>query len=1034
MSGAAHRRATPIRDAPGNRRVSRPHDASEREADRAAEIVGRGGSVAGWSFASVPASEGGAVHRQETGGQGGKEPTEDEKYKAAALKAAEAALETKQGKALKAAVLADPLVKSVKDAATSPAGIATLITTGVAGVGVLAATGRELPFQPPAIPLDFITPGLSAKVTWRGPVNAPTEGGIVLTFREQGPKGSATVDADRQRAQRAREVADLRAFQEGLRYAPGSKEAEEQRMTQEAIARVVARSSSLPGLFIPFDPAKKPEPAPPESAGPEPKAAATGSTQETQKKKPDDAPVQREPASTADHLDGAEVPAAHVDDALSSSGRPLDSSTRHFMESRFGVDFSSVRIHDDSRAAEGARGLDAAAFTVGSDVVFGPGRFDPQSRTGRHLLAHELSHVVQQSRARPGALPLQRRGAGEWLGVFFGTEEGNWTERELTEYLALVTKARAIEGSFDSDNKARAIVARWKAADAAFDLSPAQKVLLIEEMLDGPTLIDDETAIIDLLELSEAIDLPRIVGPAGVGLGRIESDVDDAAQRSRLDTWVATRFEGGRDAVLAGKVKVQGPAVPAKAPAFGFSAAGLDWRIDSARTDDELIDLITAYPGPQRDAALHHLVAVRRPALQRRQEEIIAEGRAENSKDAPDKAKLDAITARYKAHQEYQLRTERLILHFLGDAVPAAKEDLRTGTTPTDPARKAEIDEALKPPVRRTAAGAPEKFRPTVPGEVTNYAQKLTALLVKIVDRSHAHLVGGKGPAEHADPKKMHTLTEFERIGKRAKAETDHVFGAFKKGDELVADKPARRGNIRDQFRETERDLARMTPAQRTAFARKLCLYFFTTEGSVGALNFAHNASPDFDDTGVPTNDEAKAQVAVADAFVADAANVVRCNEIDRNWPATAQPKKKLVFFQLFREPDAEKDRLLLWDTFQTFIHEYLHTLAHERYRTYAGSFGDDSAQENTLMEGVDSLLTEVVWDAVEPKVADDDLRQAVEGPEASKPPLKSIPHPGITQRYRSYAEALALVDKVGIQNLFAAYFLGLVDRIGGTP
>ncbi len=85
-----------------------------------------------------------------------------------------------------------------------------------------------------------------------------------------------------------------------------------------------------------------------------------------------------------------------VHEVLRSSGRPLDSSTRSFMEARFGHDFSQVRVHADGKAAASAQAVNARAFTVGRDVVFGPGEYAPGSREGQRLLAHELVHVVQQ--------------------------------------------------------------------------------------------------------------------------------------------------------------------------------------------------------------------------------------------------------------------------------------------------------------------------------------------------------------------------------------------------------------------------------------------------------------------------------------------------------------------------------------------------------------------------------------------------------------------------------------------------------------
>jgi hypothetical protein len=85
-----------------------------------------------------------------------------------------------------------------------------------------------------------------------------------------------------------------------------------------------------------------------------------------------------------------------VGEVLRSSGRPLGPATRAFMEPLFGHDFSRVRIHTDAQAAESARALNALAYTVGRDVVFGAEQYKPQARAARRLLAHELAHVVQQ--------------------------------------------------------------------------------------------------------------------------------------------------------------------------------------------------------------------------------------------------------------------------------------------------------------------------------------------------------------------------------------------------------------------------------------------------------------------------------------------------------------------------------------------------------------------------------------------------------------------------------------------------------------
>ena len=85
-----------------------------------------------------------------------------------------------------------------------------------------------------------------------------------------------------------------------------------------------------------------------------------------------------------------------VSDVLRSSGQPLDAATRAYFEPRFGHDFSGVRVHTNPEAADSVRSVGALAYTVGPDVVFGAGQYQPHSFAGRRLIAHELTHVVQE--------------------------------------------------------------------------------------------------------------------------------------------------------------------------------------------------------------------------------------------------------------------------------------------------------------------------------------------------------------------------------------------------------------------------------------------------------------------------------------------------------------------------------------------------------------------------------------------------------------------------------------------------------------
>jgi hypothetical protein len=95
-------------------------------------------------------------------------------------------------------------------------------------------------------------------------------------------------------------------------------------------------------------------------------------------------------------------------DGLQSLSHPLEPATRSFMESRFGHDFSRVRVHSDARAARAAGSIGASAYTVGQDIVFGSRQYAPSAGPGRRLLAHELTHVVQQAGAGNGPSGQER--------------------------------------------------------------------------------------------------------------------------------------------------------------------------------------------------------------------------------------------------------------------------------------------------------------------------------------------------------------------------------------------------------------------------------------------------------------------------------------------------------------------------------------------------------------------------------------------------------------------------------------------------
>ena len=260
-----------------------------------------------------------------------------------------------------------------------------------------------------------------------------------------------------------------------------------------------------------------------------------------------------QPSAPHEHPHDPHVAPAIVHETLRSTGGRLDRETRTLFEARFGQPFDDVTVHVGRRAAESARAVNSLAYTVGNHVVFDAGQYSPQTTAGRALLGHELTHVVQQRSARPAAgylsigdradsrereaesaapcptsLPvevLQRASLWQKFIRFLGFE-GTFQDDELQAYLKFLDTRKKIEDHYDSDNKARAVVRRWKAGKKGYDLSVDRKVLLIREMLDGRTLGGDEEAILSLLSGSTDADVRQILQqvPAAVMRKKIGGD------------------------------------------------------------------------------------------------------------------------------------------------------------------------------------------------------------------------------------------------------------------------------------------------------------------------------------------------------------------------------------------------------------------------------------------------------------------------------------------------------------------------------
>ena len=132
------------------------------------------------------------------------------------------------------------------------------------------------------------------------------------------------------------------------------------------------------------------------------------------------------------------------------------------------------------------------------------------------------------------------------------------------------------------------------------------------------------------------------------------------------------------------------------------------------------------------------------------------------------------------------------------------------------------------------------------------------------------------------------------------------------------------------------------------------------------------------------------------------------------------------MFLQRLRGTTPGDNRQFMWKTFQTLIHEYIHTLSHSRYHDWADRSPDERG--HTLREGMTDFLTKTVWNTIDP--TDLTLRRAVEGPYFN---ASAVPNAPALTTYDASEDAEKAVGIAGARNAYSAFFLGEIERLGGT-
>lgn len=368
---------------------------------------------------------------------------------------------------------------------------------------------------------------------------------------------------------------------------------------------------------------------------------------------------------------------------------------------------------------------------------------------------------------------------------------------------------------------------------------------------------------------------------------------------------------------------------------------------------------------------------------------------------AVDKPTFDALDAEFSA----SYKVER------GLIAGQKAASLEAGTDPLTAEERKATDRAISTEVKAGPGMALPTFKPKIPGQ-DEYEKRLTKLVERIILEEYA-MYGKDKAADHADAGKLYGWSQIEVVAKAAQAEVDAVFSKYYGGKSFPT--LAKGVNILDAWDDKVASLsAGGKPAKDDAAdwrVRKILLQ----DDSVRALNKQHGAV-------ISRAAEAAIIVRVKDALVAK--HYAKLLETHKGWPGYADPDTGRIFIQRFQSTGANARRLDMWGYFQTFIHEYIHTIEVGAHRTHRqGMTGEKGG--DVLREGVTDYLTKIVWSGVK---IDDALRAKIEGPYHDAANKITIP-PLNTYSESENAERLAGV--VGIRNLLAAFFLGKLDLIG---
>lgn len=286
----------------------------------------------------------------------------------------------------------------------------------------------------------------------------------------------------------------------------------------------------------------------------------------------------------------------------------------------------------------------------------------------------------------------------------------------------------------------------------------------------------------------------------------------------------------------------------------------------------------------------------------------------------------------------------------------------------------------------------------------------------------HKELFADKAPLRADPAKNFHAWTVMEGPGKAAKQVTDQLYDSNYGGAAAFPAITHAGGNLVDQWDDEVARNAVLSDPQKKDKAEEKVRYLI--DSNCHGINQAHGAVPS-----APT--EAGLLTPVIADLVSTKAQIQQLLDLDIGWEGAQL--EGVVYLQRYKSQNKdaklakEENRVQMWDLFQTCIHEYIHTLAHGDFKTWAATFraAGDNTRYNTLVEGFCDFFTLNVRKRM---TLDPALAATVEGPYANG----NAPAPDRAGVYPSNKQAEQVVSIVGIKNAQRAYFGGETQLMGG--